>query len=620
MMRILARLARISSSAGGGGVPQPGARARDVAALALAFAAFACSDQTATGGGLTDQTRPVVDVTGTTPPADTTIAFNVTATDNLGLLNVQVTVSGPGVSGTFDTTFTSAVTSVTIPYVVGVPASVPPGTTVMVVAQAMDGAHNTSKPDTAYVGTGNQPPSVAVITNPTALDTAVVGFSIAVSISGKSPNKVKAIGYIASGVFASPVTDSVLFSSPLSDSTSIDTVLSLVGANVGTLTITPFVMDSLKRRFLGAPVSIPVLQTGPSNTVPLVDFGITSRVEVTDTMHVKASDLSGIRWLGYEVRNLPSDPVAFFAADSFQITGNLTSALHTFQMKLNIATFPKDVTVSAFAVNNGGRRQYALLDDHVTVRMDTVTVVAGLTRGVPNGGTIADALYHPNTDRLYLSNIERNELEVFDLADSSFKTPIITGSRPWGIAAWPLDRDGTMSDTLLVANSGGTSISKINVQTGQEFMRYPLPNIVAYSVSSTIGPAGVPIAQLTQYDFSDRPQYLATTCKGPAVGPAPCGDVIVVYSTTPTPGQDSPFGRAEGSANGAGTVRWEDMSDSTSHFFFEQAVGQSQGRSDTLLIRRFAAQGVGSDDSTLVPFLQSVVVGTDTTLYSVVVQ
>ncbi len=586
----------------------------------LAIAGTACTDQTGAGSAFTDRTPPVVRVVAGTPPSDTTIAFSVLAADNLGLLNVRVTVSGPGLGGTFDTTFNTTVTSVTLPYVVAIPPSVPPGTSVTVIAEAMDGAHNAAKPDTVLVGTGNQRPSVAVITNPTPADTAVVGFSIAVSVSGKSPDKVFVLGYIASGVFASPQSDSVVFSSPLKDSVAVDTMLSLVGASPGTLTITPFVTDSLKRRYLGTPVNIAVVGAANANTIPKVDFSLTSRIEVNDTIHVRATDQAGVRWLGYEVRNLPSDPNAFFAADSFQVTGNVSTAIRTFRMQLNISTFPKTVQVSAFATNNNGRRQYALLSDGVTVRADTVTVVAGLTRGLTSGGAIADALFWHDptgalTDRIYLSNIDRNELEVFDLGDSTFKTPIITGSRPWGLTVWPLDRNGTMGDTILVALSGGTSIGKVNVRTGQEVGRYPLPNIIAYTVTSVMSQTGTPIQQLTPYDFSDRPQYVAATCQGPATGPAACGDVILVYTTTPTPGQSTPF------ENNNGTVRWENLTRRTSHLFFEQAMGQTQGRADTLMVKRFAAQGVGADDSTLVPFKQVVrISSTDSAAYSVVVR
>src|SRR5687768_17942145 len=98
-------------------------------------------------------------------------------------------------------------------------------------------------------------------------------------------------------------------------------------------------------------------------------------------------------------------------------------------------------------------------------RVDTLVVVAGSTKPLPSGGTVADALYHSRTDRLYMTNIQRNQLEVFSLTDSSFKSPVIVGSRPWGITSWPRNRGGTMGDTLLVANSGGTDISYVNLRS-----------------------------------------------------------------------------------------------------------------------------------------------------------
>lgn len=600
MTRNLARLARIAHLARAGTPAHAGRLAGGVLALAAIVFAAACVEGNGAGGGvLADTTPPVATITAAAPSSDSVVAFNVVATDNLGLLDVRVKVAGPGISGTFDTTFTSAVTNVTLPYTVPVPASVPPGTTVTIIASAIDGAHNVSKPDTAFVGTGNQSPSVAVITNPKSTDTAVVGFTMAVSLSGKSPSMVKALGFIASGVFATPVTDSVLYTSPLKDSVAVDTSVSLVGATTGTLTLTPFLLDSLKRRVLGVPVNVVVANSAAGNSVPVVDFGITPRIEVTDTMHVSAHDRAGVRWLGYEVRNLPSDGATFFAADSFQVNGNVSSALHTFKLGLNISTFPKQVQVFGFARNNNGTRAYALLSDGVTQRGDTVDVVAGLTRNLPAGGVIADALYHKPTNRLYLSNIERDELEVFDLADSTFHTPIAVGSRPWGIAAWPANRDGTMGDTLLVANSGGTNISYVNVNgnADQEVFRYPLPAIIVFTVTSqTSQTTGQVIENKTEHDFSERPQFLGATCTGAVSAPAPCGDIILLYSTTPTLGQTQPF-------QNAGTVRWENLTKHTSHFFFEQAMGQTSGRSDTLEVDRNAAQGVGSD-SVLVPFRQ----------------
>jgi hypothetical protein len=574
--------------------------ARRFAAAAFGLAVVAIIGACGEGSGSTcatcDTGRPTVTV-AQTASSDSSLSFTTHATDNLGLLTVHARVIASGLAGGFDTTFSSAVTSVDIPYTLAIPSTIPSGTSIMVVATAMDGAHNAAHPDTLFLHTGAGGAAAVIVTNPHASDTAVVGFSLAVAISGKSPSKVRALGYIASGVFATPFRDSVLYSSPLLDSVALDTALSLVGASSGTLTITPFMIDSLGRQTLGNPVSLFVTSVVPTNTVPVVDFSVNTRIESRDTIHVEARDRSGLTWVGYEVRSLPSSGTSFFAADSVAVPPSTSSTTHTFRMNLNVTTFPTQLQVQAFA-RNANARDYARrpVGSTGTIRIDTVTVVAGLTTPLAAGGLVADAIYHPPTHSIYLSNIERNELDVFNLDDSTFHTPIQVGSRPWGIAAWPRDRDGNMGDTLLVANSGGTLISYVNTNSQSEVYRYPLPILLAQSVTSATGSNGVLVETITDYVFSDRPQYLAATCKGSLTPGSPCGDVVLVYSTTPTPGQTSPFVNQ-------GTVRWENLNTHQSHFFFEQAMGQSVDTKDTLQVQKFAAQGIGTS-GLIVPFRQ----------------
>lgn len=334
------------------------------------------------------------------------------------------------------------------------------------------------------------------------------------------------------------------------------------------------------------------------NSVPKVKTGVTPRLEITDTIFVEATDPVGITTIGYEVRSLSG---ALILADSVSSDGAFSTLVRTFTAHLPIDVFPTPVTVAGFATNSNGRRDVARFPSGA-MRLDTVQVVAGYTRPLPGGGQVADAIYFPRNDRLYLTNIERNQLEVYNLPDSAFKQPIFVGSRPWGIAAWPRTRGGEMGDTLLVALSGGTHIGYVDLNrgaTGQEVYRYPLPNIIVYRVTTVRAQeTDQLIRQRTVFDFSDRPQYLGTTCTGPENGNAPCGDVIVTYSTTPTPGQSGAFANQ-------GTVRWENLTRRMSHFFFEHAIGQTEGRADTLEIERFAAGGVGSD-SMLLPFQQEV--------------
>ena len=581
-------------------------------AASVTLGLVACNDSTSIDPQR-DRIPPTLSLTPLTGRPDTVIAFSTEAKDNLGLKTIHVQAIG-AVGFVYDTVFTSAVTDIQLPFTLFANRTVPPGTPVTITATAYDGAGNSSGVDTLRMATGNLPPPDVRVLSPFSGSSAVVGKSILVTVMGKAATKVLSLGLNSTG----PVVrnDSVLFASPMLDSTTMqDTIAIPANAAPGTLTITPFLRDSLGQRTTGPSITINVQTAAQINSVPVVNqyclgnsgfdnqCGHGKRIEVTDTVHVEADDPSGISQLGYEVRSTPGG--AIDDSSTFVSNGQLTFQPHTFKMKLPYTTFPTTAYIQVFARNSNGVRAYAKLVSGAD-RIDTVTVVAGVTRVLPFGGQVADALYHPGKDRLYLTNITRNQVEVFNLADSSFKAPVIVGSRPWGLTAWPRDRNGTKGDTLLVANSGGTQISYIDLDAGAsgsglEVFRYLLPNIVVATITTTTSAtSGLPIRVRTVYDFSDRPQFVGATCH--EVGGI-CQDVILTYSTTPTPGQTPPFDNLNG------TLRWENLtkgvtaagkSDSTtSHFFFEQAIGQAGARGDTLEIERFDADGVGS--ATLVP-------------------
>lgn len=562
-----------------------------VLGLTLALAGVSCSESATDPGA--DRGNPTVALLAGTPADDSQLAFSLNATDNLGLKTVRVRLEG-GIVAAFDTTFTSAVTQVSLPFVVGVPTSVPIGTAVVVTATAVDGAFNSSSTDTLNLVVGNLEPPEVLITSPPSGTVAVVGKSVVLGISGKTALKVRAIGFQTTGVLTA--VDSTFMPQPLRDSVGIlDTLAIPSNTAAGALNVTAFMIDDLGQRILGSGITLNVQTAASTNSVPTVDFQIGERIEVRDLVSVQASDQTGIVAVGYEITDFTTN--AFIARDSLTSNGTITSVPFSDSLNLNITTFPTKVLVKAFATNANGTRAYA--KNGSVDRVDTVLVVAGSTRSLPLGGRLADALYHPGRDRLYLTNVELNQVEVFNLPDSTFRQPIIVGSRPWGITPWPRDRSGVMGDTLLVANSGGTSISYVNLNagaTGLDVFRYPLPNIIAYTVTSAVSQAGQIIRQRTPYDFSDRPQFIAATCQGGLTPASPCTDVVLVYSTTPTGGQSLPFPNR-------GTLRWENLTRRSSHFFFEQAMGQTSNRSDTLEVERFAAQGVGSD-SVLVPFIQ----------------
>ncbi|MEO8193829.1 MAG: hypothetical protein ABI681_08250 [Gemmatimonadales bacterium] len=588
-------------------------RARRGAGLIVIAAAVAlttaCSDSTSSpGNDLSDKSPPTIHLSKGGTTADTVLAFQVEVKDNLGIKTIKVTLSG-GLSLSFDTTFTTANTDAIVPFNISVPRSIPRGTPVVVSAFALDGASNKSLTDTLNLTVGNVPAAEVRVNSPVTGTVAVIGKSIVLSLSARSAVKVRSIGFRTSGSFTT--ADSTVYSSPLPDSVSIlDTLAIPANAPTGPLQIAPFILDSLGQRTIGPVTTLNIQPPSAINSTPVVSFSSSRRIEVNDTLHIEATDQTGITALGYEVRRTLGGPID--ARDSLTSNGNITSQLKTFDLRLPYTVFPTTVYVQAFARNSNGVRAYAKLAGGAE-RVDTLTVVAGSTKALPSGGVVADAIYHPRTDRLYFTNIERNQLEVFSLTDSSFKSPVLVGSRPWGIAAWPRDHNGTMGDTLLVANSGGTDISYVNLNasgSGREVFRYALPNIIVFTVTSKRSPAGFLVTERTKYDFSDRPQFIGTTCTGTGFG---CGDVVLTYSTTPTPGQSEPFEKNNG------TLRWENLMTGKSHYFFEQAMGQDAASSDTLEIIRY--DGHTGDATVLVPQLQNAVKPDGTTFnYSIVVR
>jgi hypothetical protein len=531
----------------------------------------------------------------------------VRITDNLDVARLRVTVSGP-VTMTMDTTLAVGTKSAAVPVKMPVPASIPAGTPVSVRAQATDGAGNAGLVD-ATLAVGNLPVPQVVITAPTAGAPLVLGKSSVLTISAASPMRVRRVGWTATGAFVD--RDSVVLSSTTQvDSIVVtDTLRVPATATPGILTIVPFVVDSANRRVTGTPLALSVQATPPQGTTPTVTVATGSRLEASDSIGAMATDQAGISWVGYELVGLADSTRV--GGDSLGGDGSLVNVSHRLGLRLP-AGVPLPLRVRTFAVNAAGARGYAKVG--AATRLDTI--VPGTTIALPAGGRVADGIFHPRWDRLYLTNVEKNLLEVFDMAQMRFSPAVRVGSRPWGVAAWPRGRDGTMGDTLLVANSGGTNVSYVDLTSNAEVFRYPLPNIIVYTMTTAQSQAGQLMRQYTRHEFSDRPQYLAATCTGTTTT---CVDPVLVYSTSPTGGQTRGF-------QNRGTVRWENLRTRESHFFFEHATGQTEGRSDTLRIVRYAAdvqkqQFPADPDSTVLvdDFEQIVSDGGVSAFYSVVV-
>jgi hypothetical protein len=142
---------------------------------------------------------------------------------------------------------------------------------------------------------------------------------------------------------------------------------------------------------------------------------------------------------------------------------------------------------------------------------------------------VGDLVVDTLRGRAYLSNRTSSRLMVFEPSAFSFSADVSVGSEPWGLH---LNATG---DTLLVANSGGTSVSQVALGAAPREAvdrRVQTRNTALFEVTLSVKvdtlPNGVEVAdtlaeRAVGLDFSDRPQYVAKDAAG-----------RILYSTRPT--------------------------------------------------------------------------------------
>jgi hypothetical protein len=454
---------------------------------------------------------------------------------------------------------------------------------VRVIVEAIDSSGNRGL-DTATVNVVSGP-SVSIL-QPTANAVTSPGKAVVVQVRGVDPQGVRVLGWRASGVVT--LQDSVILSpvgGALADTvTFTDTLVVPAATALGNFTITPFGVDSVNAPSgtVGG-IVVAVQSAAGDATPPLVTFTLAARVEVDDSVTLLATDASGIQRVGFIVRALGSTAVV--RGDSVTVSpSNQTNVTRAFQLSLDtISTFPRQVTIEGFAIDSVGNRgvsSFTLTPKASPADAETLTVVAGKTIALPGGGAIGDAIYNRNRNELYLTNTTLNRLEIFQLTDSTFAPAIPIGSRPVGIALWPRDTLGTNADSVIVANSGGTNLSIVDVSAARvERPRHRLPNYLVQTVTTATNAGGGLDIIVTEYDLSDRPQFVGAACRRGAT--TACDSVLAVYSTTPTPAQPTPF-------TNRGYMAWENLRSPagapSGHFFYELGLAASAAGTDTLQI------------------------------------
>lgn len=337
---------------------------------------------------------------------------------------------------------------------------------------------------------------------------------------------VAKVGFRATGAGVN-VADSTVFSSPLpqADTVSFEFPVSSAATVGQTFNITPFAENRDGNRTSSQSIAVRVVAPGVDELAPLVYQTLPPRLETPDSLTILARDLDGlVSTVGFIVKDQAG-------IEQHRESVTLPVALQQVQVKLafNAPTTLRGKTlfITAFAIDAAGHTGYAVptgtnapVSAENLGKRDPVVYAFGLTFGLPAGSLGADIAVDSVRRTVYVSNINKNQLEAWTYSSTLSPLPAVSvGAMPWGMT---IDNSGSL---LLVANSGGTNISKVNLLQRREDGRIKTSNEwvydVTYSVDEQSGDFKYEVSP--PIDYSDRPQYIAQSASG-----------ALYYSTRPT--------------------------------------------------------------------------------------
>lgn len=390
-------------------------------------------------------------------------------------------------------------------------------------------------------------PSVSILA-PTNGDSVPAGVGITVSSRAQSGNGVGRVDIRVQGESNWPTkldtTISQVYSNSPRDVTFSTTARIPANAPIrGRVTITSTAVDANRQPGSGPPVLVFVRSANTAQ--PRVVQTVPPKIEFADSVTVSATG-DAITTLGVIVRDSNNIVVQ---TDSLPLTPPF-NANATGKVPLNLSRTLQGqrLGITAFAVDQAGRVGYAVPASRLTAEpdinnalTDTTLLAYGRTYSLPQAGTIGDIAVDAARGNVFLSNTAFNQLNVWQSSSTGkgfAPAPIAVGSMPWGMVV------SNNPDTLLVANSGGTNISRVFIgSTSAPSMHEDLANRILtrntylYSITVARDPntGRIGLTVLGPISYSDRPQYIAQAKGG-----------RIFYSTRPT------------DAAPAGTLRWLD--------------------------------------------------------------
>ena len=360
--------------------------------------------------------------------------------------------------------------------------------------------------------------------------------TISMSVMHSTP-AISRYGYTATMSNGVVLKDTTIYVTGVQYTVSNTTFILPANAPIGgTITIVPRATDGGGNGGSGNTVVIPIIAEPSDNVPPTVYQTVPKRFEVGATLKVDGHDPSRIRAIGYEMRTLPDSLLIGSGTYSIPSGSRRTNDTASFVLKYDLQYRGKQAFVVGWAEDSLGNRGYTLAAGFTTpqsdvrlAKRDTVTLVYGVTYPLPAGSLGADIAVDTNSTRKRVFVTDINQGGVFVWEDSSatrtapgFRaSKISVGAFPWGMAV------DTSGNRLFVANSGGTNIDVIDLNTlsslrGQR-VQTPSTSVydVAWNVNQTTGQ--LKYSGFRVINYSDRPQYLAQSANG-----------NIYFSTRPT--------------------------------------------------------------------------------------
>lgn len=383
--------------------------------------------------------------------------------------------------------------------------------------------------DTIRVGVKMVSGPKVTFVSPIPGDSAAAGANLTVALQATSGVGVLKLGFRLRGdpSWATPLdsTVSVVYSPAVKNASMQATIRIPAGVPTKSIiTITPISIDVNGQEGSSTPTLIAVRAGAPPG--PRVSQQVSARIEVKDSVMITAAG-NAISYVGIELRDTAN---VLIRRDSVAVSGGPSTVVRPMPLNLSPSAQGKKIAVKSFAYDQSGRVGYSLRAGVTTPQsvaslayIDSALVVYGRTYSLPTtrNGTIADLAVDPARGNVFLSNINYGRLEVWQRSSQGFDaTGVVVGSQPWGVA---LSRTAASGDTLYVANSGGTNLSRVFIGAATPSgMREDLANRLKTRVSRLYkvtesrdqGTGRIRLTLSGPFLFSDRPQFVEQSMSG----------------------------------------------------------------------------------------------------------